>query len=71
MESKNKNLLIKYQYALTKLKEIGNKYEGLGYFPDKDVPFFEEKGCEVENYDFGVETFEIKKVSKKPIRRGC
>ena len=31
--------------------------------------FFEEKGCEVTNYDFGIEEFEVKKVSDGPIKK--
>lgn len=33
------------------------------------MPFFEEKGCEVTNYDFGIEEFEVKKVSDGPIKK--
>ena len=59
MEDKNESLI----------KNIGDIYNDRGYFPDADMPFFEEKGCEVTNYDFGIEEFEVKKVSDGPIKK--
>ena len=69
MEDKNESLREEYQFILEKLKNIGDIYNGWGYFPDKDIPFFEENGCEVTNHDFGVEEFEVKKVSDGPIKK--
>lgn len=68
MEDKNEILIKKYQFILEELKNIGDIYNGRGYFPDTDMPFFEERGCEVTNYDFGIEEFEVKKVSDGPIK---
>lgn len=68
MEDKNESLREKYQFILEKLQNIGDIYNGWGYFPDKDMHFLEEKGCKVTNYDFGIEEFEVKKVSDEPIK---
>ena len=68
MEDKNESLREKYQFILEKLQEIGDRYNGWGHFPDKDMPFFGENGCEVTNYDFGIEEFEVKKVSDETIK---
>ncbi len=69
MEDKNESLREKYQFILEKLQNIGDIYNGWGYFPDKDMHFLEEKGCKVTNYDFGIEEFEVKKVSDEPIKK--
>ena len=68
MKDKNESLREKYQSILKRLKNIGDTYYGRGYFPDKDMHFLEEKGCKVTNYDFGIEEFEVKKVSDEPIK---
>lgn len=68
MKDKNESLREKYQFILEGLKNIGDIYNGWGYFPDEDMPFFEKNGCEVTNYDFGIEEFEVKKVSDEPIK---
>lgn len=68
MEDKNESLREEYQFILEKLKNIGDTYYGRGYFPDAHKPFLEENGCEVTNYDFGIEEFEVKKVSDEPIK---
>lgn len=69
MEDKNESLREKYQFILKNLQKIGDSYNGWGYFPDEDMPFFEANGCEVTNHDFGVEEFEVKKVSDEPIKK--
>ena len=40
MEDKNESLIKKYQFILEELKNIGDIYNGRGYFPDADMPFF-------------------------------
>ena len=37
--------------------------------PDEFEPFFEANGCEVTNHDYGVEEFEVIKVSDGPIKK--
>lgn len=69
MEDKNESLREKYQFILDELKNIGDIYNGWGHFPDAHKPFFKENGCEVTNHDYGVEEFEVIKVSDGPIKK--
>lgn len=52
-----------YGYTIQKAKSKGKAFTYNGYVHPNYKSYFEENGCTVENYDFGIEEYEVKCVS--------
>lgn len=50
-----------------KLLNVGDVFSHRGYLIPEEIEFFRMHGCRAQNFDFGVEEYEIKRISPRNV----